>query len=73
MVLLLKDLAENPELLDAVWANQESCRKCGVALQETITGKRKTPAGAACSDCYYELLGEVIEQHPIASAGKRRG
>lgn len=73
MVLLLKDLAENPALLDTLWTKRESCCKCGVALQETITGKRRTPKGDACSDCFYDLLGEAVEQHPIASAGKRRG
>ena len=73
MVLYLKDLAENPKLLEELRAQQPSCKVCGVVLQETITGKRSVPGGYACSDCFYEVLGEVVEKHPIASAGTRRG
>ena len=79
MRLTLKQLLDRPELLtqareaDEKAANVEKCAHCGVALQETITGKRPTPDGDACSDCYYEELGELIEQHPIVSGGNRRG
>lgn len=77
MPIYLKDLIENPRLLDDLREREQSqepcCCECGVLLQETITGKRKTPKGEACSDCYYELLGELIEQHPIVTAGIRRG
>lgn len=73
MALYLKDLIKNPRLLDDLRTEQPRCCNCDVELQETITGKRSTPKGEACSDCYYELLGELIEQHPIVSAGFRRG
>lgn len=73
MTIYLKDLVDKPELLEQLRQNQLRCAYCGVVLQETITGKRPTPKGSACSDCYYGLLGEAIEEHPIASGGNRRG
>ena len=73
MAITLKELIENPSKLDALDVGQERCAYCGVLLQETITGKRPTPEGEACSDCYYEKIGEGIEQHPIVSGHVRRG
>ena len=76
MTIYLKDLVKNPRLLEELRAKQPTpgpcCCGCGVMLQETITGRRKTPKGEACSDCYYESLGELVETHPIVSAGIRR-
>ena len=73
MTIYLRDLVDDPKLLEQLRKTQPHCPYCGVALQETITGKRRTPKGDACSDCYYGLLGEAIEEHPIASGGSRRG
>ncbi|MBI4027618.1 MAG: hypothetical protein HY360_21710 [Verrucomicrobia bacterium] len=73
MTIYLRDLLEKPELLEDLCSDQQKCSGCGIMLQETITGKRQTPGGYACSDCYYEQLGEEIERRPIASAGIRRG
>ncbi len=70
MPIFLKDLLENPDVLKDL--TRERCAVCNVELQETITGKRETPSGFACSDCYYGELGDEVEQHPIASAGIRR-
>ena len=76
MTIYLTDLAKNPRLLDELRATQSQqgpcCCGCGILLQETITGRRKAPKGEACSDCYYESLGELVEAHPIVSAGIRR-
>jgi hypothetical protein len=72
MPIFLKDLLQDPQLLRQAPFAQQKCCKCGVVLQETITGKRPTPTGDAC-DCYYDELGVEIERHPIASAGIRRG
>lgn len=72
MPIYLRDLLKNPGLLDQAAASLQQCCKCKVVLQETITGRRETPEGPACSDCYYESLGAEIERHPIASAGIRR-
>jgi hypothetical protein len=49
------------------------CAICGRLLQETITGSRSTDDGSVCSDCYYDQVGDVIEQHPIVSARAIRG
>ena len=71
MPLTLKEVAADPALLQR--KSGQCCAACGVLLQETITGKRRTRRGEVCSDCYYEQLGEAIDDHPIASARVRRG
>jgi len=73
MPIYLKDLVDRPDLLRNLRHEEPRCCECGVVLHETTTGKRQTPKGESCSDCYYELLGKEIENHPIASAGIRRG
>ncbi len=72
MAYYLSDLVKNPRLLQELRSQPQHCCYCHTALQETITGKRKTPDGDSCSDCYYEKLGEEIEKHPLGSAGFRR-
>jgi hypothetical protein len=71
MAISLKQLIKNRALL--VDDNGPQCAVCSILLQETITGKRRTEHGDVCSDCYYEVLGEVIDEHPIVSARVRRG
>jgi hypothetical protein len=73
MAILLTELIENPNKLANLVQTQSACAYCGVLLQEAITGSRKTPHGQACSDCYYEQIGEGIEQHPAVSGKVRRG
>lgn len=73
MAISLKELIENPQRLTELELGALKCVYCKTVLQETITGKRKTPKGCACSDCYYEQLGRGIEKHPIASPRLRRG
>ncbi|MGA2801900.1 MAG: hypothetical protein ABSE97_05965 [Verrucomicrobiota bacterium] len=73
MAIPLTELIENPERVDELVQAQEYCAYCGIVLRESITGKRKVPKGQACSDCYYEQIGEGIEQHPIVSGKVRRG
>jgi hypothetical protein len=72
MAILVADVIKNPALLDSLSKTSELCPKCGIPLQETITGKRPTPDGDACSDCYYEEVGAIIEMSPLVSAGIRR-
>jgi hypothetical protein len=72
MTVYLKDLLQRPGLLRELREQQPRCGGCGAVLQETITGKRKAPVGDVCSDCYYGMLGDEIEKHPIASGGIRR-
>lgn len=50
-----------------------NCAQCGRELREAITGNRRFDKQFVCSDCYYEALGEVIEQHPIAGPRAMRG
>jgi hypothetical protein len=72
MPIYLNDLIENREILKERREYEQKCFRCNVVLQETLTGKRSTPDGDACSDCFYEQMGEEIESYPIASAGIRR-
>lgn len=77
MTIALTELIENPKKMDELVQKQRAgattCAYCGILLQESITGSRKTPRGQACSDCYYEQLGEGIEENPIVSGKVRRG
>ena len=50
-----------------------SCAECGRELRETITGNRRLDDKFVCSDCYYEKLGEMIEQNPIVGPRALRG
>lgn len=73
MAISLRALIDDRAKLAGLRLNTQTCPYCRVVLQETITGKRPTPKGSACSDCYYEQLGNVVEQHPIVTARVRRG
>jgi hypothetical protein len=73
MAITLRELIADPKKIDSLRLNTQKCPYCNVPLQETITGKRPTPKGDACSDCYYEQIGEAIERHPVASARVHRG
>lgn len=73
MAIPLREIIERGISWDDLLKNEHRCPYCGVLLQETITGRRRTPKGDACSDCYYEQLGEIIEAHPVTSGGIHRG
>jgi hypothetical protein len=47
------------------FSNTPKCEECGKPLQETLTGNRKISKGFVCSDCYFDLLGKEIDEHPI--------
>jgi hypothetical protein len=69
----LKELIEHRSILLSIESTQQCCCYCGVLLQETITGRECVPKGEACSVCYYEKLGEGVEEHPVVSGRVRRG
>jgi hypothetical protein len=73
MAITLTELIENPEKLEGLVPAHERCVYCGVLLQETITGNRKAPSGRACSDCFFEHVGEGVESNPVVSGKIRRG
>ncbi len=66
-------LLEAYEKRQAEKTRSQVCAKCQESLQETLTGNRPTDEGCVCSDCYYEALGELVEQHPIVGARAHRG
>jgi hypothetical protein len=73
MSILLTELIKNPARVDELVKVRTTCAYCGIVLQEAITGNRKAPRGRACSDCYYEQIGEGIERHPVTTGKVRRG
>lgn len=43
----------------------EKCEGCGVSLQEAITGYRRVAGRPHCSDCYFSMMSDEIDKHPI--------
>jgi DNA-directed RNA polymerase subunit RPC12/RpoP len=41
------------------------CVKCGKVIQEVVTGKYKVADGTLCRDCFFKIVGEEFERHPI--------
>ena len=70
--IFLKDLINNPSLLGQLRSNINLCCVCGCHTG-FINGRHRTARGLMCDDDYYGALGELVEAHPIASAGIRRG
>jgi hypothetical protein len=50
--------------IDRLKQKPNRCPYCGNPITYS-TGRRMTPRGMACEDCYYEQLGNLVEQHPI--------
>lgn len=71
MTIYLKDLIENPDLLDELRVESPKC-ECGGPLHEPGEKPYSKDGKEVCGGCYYEPLGELIENHPIVSAGIRR-
>lgn len=42
-----------------------NCNKCGITIQEFLTGKHDVEVGVYCDECFFDELGEVVENHPI--------
>lgn len=73
MPMTLDDLCERIEGRRSELAGIQRCASCGVPLQETITGNRPTDDGHVCSDCYFKMLSEEVDRHPILMPGIVRG
>ena len=78
MSFSLEELARNPDLLKQFRARHaQPCEGgCGQNLSGTLTGRNIVNFDGkeieVCDDCFYGMLGEVVEQYPIVSAGIRR-
>lgn len=49
------------------------CHKCKTPIRESVTGCRRLHDGKyACSDCYFEDLGDALEAFPILPPRIRR-
>jgi hypothetical protein len=68
----LKAVERDKELLNSNTApfGVITCKRCGVPLQESVTGNRPDQT---CSDCYFEQFGEELDKHPIALLRVTRG
>ena len=56
--MTLKDLIDSPELWNQLKQEAKKCACNGVLHRDRIMPK-------ICDDCYYRMLGEEIEKHPI--------
>jgi hypothetical protein len=56
-----------------IMAVKPKCADCGILLQETITGNRRTRRGHVCSRCYFKRLGQELDKHPISALRVTRG
>ena len=45
----------------------DTCKGCGVPIQEFITGRKKIRNEFYCKKCYYKKLGDLIEERPVGS------
>ncbi len=45
--------------------NHTPCRECSTPLRESTTGCRSTKSGPICSDCYFKLLSDHIDENPL--------
>jgi hypothetical protein len=69
----LRTLIEHPEILES-WMKPELCPKCKRPLQLSSGDElMEILERGYCDDCYYEMMGEEIEKHPICSPRVRRG
>ncbi|MDP1688748.1 MAG: hypothetical protein Q8L47_01290 [bacterium] len=50
----------------------DKCAYGGEELHTAITGRNHTSAGDLCDDHYYEILGAIVEEHPIRTFRIRR-
>lgn len=42
-----------------------NCGKCGITIQEFLTGKHSVEEGVYCDECFFDELGELVEKYPI--------
>ena len=45
--------------------NADTCGQCGCVIQPFVTGLHKVPGGFLCDDCYFDGIGDVVEDRPI--------
>lgn len=70
-MITLKDIIECPDLLHLSSKERNKCSNCGTVLQPAITGEQKSSKGIVCDDCYYDLISDELEKHPIGGYVKK--
>jgi predicted RNA-binding Zn-ribbon protein involved in translation (DUF1610 family) len=48
------------------------CPVCNVPIQETLTGCRPMGEQFYCSDCYFDKIGEWLDEHPLGVSHVQR-
>ena len=48
------------------------CGSCGTKLR-FVTGRQVSPKGLVCDDCYYGMMSDEIEAHPVGHLGRHGG
>lgn len=46
------------------------CLGCGIEIHPCLTGVHMTDEGSLCDDCYFDKLGDLVEQYPIGHPGR---
>jgi hypothetical protein len=49
----------------------DKCGKCGCTISTTVTGRQRVSDGWRCDNCYFDELGEFVEQNPIGGHLRR--
>lgn len=57
----------------SAFRGKQCAGNCGTTLATAITGRQRTADGDMCDDCYFERLGEVVEQCPPRAPRRGRG
>ena len=80
MAIPLTELINNPKAREEFFRRAEaSAPRCCIGgepiseAQMQAEEVHRIEGGLACSDHYYETLGDEIEKHPIFTPGVRRG
>jgi hypothetical protein len=67
-------VARDEELLarGVALPGMDTCVSCKTPIQSFLTGREHLGDGSVvCNDCYFELLGAEVEQHPLGGRLRR--
>ena len=69
--MALMTLDEMREHLKKHKMEGDKCGKCGCTISTTVTGRQRVSDGWRCDNCYFDELGEFVEQNPIGGHLRR--
>ena len=71
MSMTLKELIDNPQLLEDLMVGRTKCCACHRLEEAFEEPWHQTSSGLMCDDCYYKAMGEEIEEHPLGGHIRR--